>query len=189
MFNSFVSLFLFVIKDRISALWAVTIIIIELLHVPRKRCHQTDVTKQLSPFHMLISHSCDIILVPTDTHTRTHAHTHTHTHTLPWLVTGILQWILGNRSIQWMSFLTRQTLEKSVDYEDARTTLKEAKLLAPAYFIVGGNKTGQVSGDTVSTWVVTLHLILCRRVLSCLANTLSRINGQIWCAFLLGYYR
>ncbi|KAK2182128.1 hypothetical protein NP493_365g00072 [Ridgeia piscesae] len=56
---------------------------------------------------------------------------------------GILQWILGNRSIQWMSFLTRQTLEKSVDYEDARTTLKEAKLLAPAYFIVGGNKTGQ----------------------------------------------
>ena len=83
------------------------------------------------PFPVVISHTRDITLVPT--------------HTLPWLVTGILQWILGNRSIHWMSFLTRETLEKAVSYEDVRTTLKETKLLAPAYFIVGGNKTGQVS--------------------------------------------
>ena len=38
--NSFVRLFLFVIKNIISALWAVKIII-KLLHVAGKKCHHS----------------------------------------------------------------------------------------------------------------------------------------------------
>ena len=45
-----------------------------------------------------------------------------------------------------MSFLTRSVLETATGYEEAKTMLKDTKLLAPAYFILGGNKTGQVRG-------------------------------------------
>ncbi|KAM4604385.1 acid ceramidase [Polymixia lowei] len=56
---------------------------------------------------------------------------------------GILEWILGKRDGMWMSFLTRSVLENSTSYEDAKNRLALTKLLAPAYFILGGNKTGQ----------------------------------------------
>lgn len=59
--------------------------------------------------------------------------------------TGILQWILGDRSGSWMSFLTRHTLEEASSYSEAKKWLSNTKMLAPAYFIIGGNKTGQVS--------------------------------------------
>ncbi|KAM6972189.1 acid ceramidase [Aplochiton taeniatus] len=56
---------------------------------------------------------------------------------------GILEWILGKRDGMWMSFLTRSVLENSTSYEEAKTSLVQTKLLAPAYFILGGNQTGQ----------------------------------------------
>uniref|UniRef100_UPI003AAD6DAD acid ceramidase n=1 Tax=Centroberyx gerrardi TaxID=166262 RepID=UPI003AAD6DAD len=56
---------------------------------------------------------------------------------------GILEWILGKRDGLWMSFLTRSVLENATSYEDAKTRLAQTKLLAPAYFILGGNQTGQ----------------------------------------------
>uniref|UniRef100_A0A8C7YYI2 Acid ceramidase n=1 Tax=Oryzias sinensis TaxID=183150 RepID=A0A8C7YYI2_9TELE len=56
---------------------------------------------------------------------------------------GILEWILGQRDGMWMSFLTRTVLEKANSYEEAKKLLAETKLLAPAYFILGGNQTGQ----------------------------------------------
>uniref|UniRef100_A0A8C6T3T3 Acid ceramidase n=1 Tax=Neogobius melanostomus TaxID=47308 RepID=A0A8C6T3T3_9GOBI len=43
----------------------------------------------------------------------------------------------------WMSFLTRSVLENATSYENARYLLAQTKLLAPAYFILGGNQTGQ----------------------------------------------
>uniref|UniRef100_A0A8D0HEI0 Acid ceramidase n=1 Tax=Sphenodon punctatus TaxID=8508 RepID=A0A8D0HEI0_SPHPU len=56
---------------------------------------------------------------------------------------GIFQWILGKRDGMWMGFLTRAVLENSTSYEDAKDQLTKTKLLAPAYFILGGNRTGQ----------------------------------------------
>ncbi|XP_061626519.1 acid ceramidase isoform X1 [Phyllopteryx taeniolatus] len=56
---------------------------------------------------------------------------------------GILEWILGKRDGIWMSFLTRSVLENATSYEDAKFGLAQTKLLAPAYFILGGNRTGQ----------------------------------------------
>uniref|UniRef100_A0A8C2JRV4 Acid ceramidase n=1 Tax=Cyprinus carpio TaxID=7962 RepID=A0A8C2JRV4_CYPCA len=56
---------------------------------------------------------------------------------------GILEWILGWRDGMWMGFLTRKVLENATSYEDAKDQLSLTKLLAPAYFILGGNRTGQ----------------------------------------------
>uniref|UniRef100_A0A8K9UVV7 Acid ceramidase n=1 Tax=Oncorhynchus mykiss TaxID=8022 RepID=A0A8K9UVV7_ONCMY len=56
---------------------------------------------------------------------------------------GIVEWILGHRDGMWMSFLTRSVLENATSYEEAKNLLAQTKLLAPAYFILGGNQTGQ----------------------------------------------
>ncbi|KAK3507373.1 hypothetical protein QTP70_014894 [Hemibagrus guttatus] len=45
----------------------------------------------------------------------------------------------------WMSFLTRSVLENATSYAEAKTLLSDTKLLAPAYFILGGNRSGEAS--------------------------------------------
>ncbi|XP_060772727.1 acid ceramidase [Neoarius graeffei] len=56
---------------------------------------------------------------------------------------GILEWIVGKRDGMWMSFLTRFVLENATSYEEAKNLLSDTKLLAPAYFILGGNQSGE----------------------------------------------
>ncbi|KAM9314521.1 acid ceramidase [Pholidichthys leucotaenia] len=56
---------------------------------------------------------------------------------------GILEWLIGKRDQMWMSFLTRSVLENATSYDEAKHELAQTKLLAPAYFILGGNQTGQ----------------------------------------------
>ncbi|XP_053110490.1 acid ceramidase isoform X2 [Hemicordylus capensis] len=56
---------------------------------------------------------------------------------------GIFEWLLGQRDGWWMGFLTRSVLENSTSYEDAKDKLASSKLLAPAYFILAGNKSGE----------------------------------------------
>ncbi|MCI4395096.1 hypothetical protein PGIGA_G00176490 [Pangasianodon gigas] len=56
---------------------------------------------------------------------------------------GILEWILGKRDGMWMSFLTRSVLENATSYAEAKKLLSDTKLLAPAYFILGGNRSGE----------------------------------------------
>ncbi|XP_062864953.1 acid ceramidase [Trichomycterus rosablanca] len=56
---------------------------------------------------------------------------------------GILEWILGKRDGMWMSFLTRSVLENATSYTEAKKLLSDTKLLAPAYFILGGNQSGE----------------------------------------------
>lgn len=56
---------------------------------------------------------------------------------------GIIKWILGDRSASWMSFLTRATMENATSYKQARQRLSDSKMLAPAYFILGGNQSGE----------------------------------------------
>ncbi|XP_063165845.1 acid ceramidase [Candoia aspera] len=56
---------------------------------------------------------------------------------------GIFEWLLGKRDGWWMGFLTRTVLENSTSYEDAKDKLANTKLLAPVYFIIGGNKTDE----------------------------------------------
>ncbi|KAM3832120.1 acid ceramidase isoform 3-T3 [Vipera latastei] len=56
---------------------------------------------------------------------------------------GIFEWLIGKRDGWWMSFLTRAVLENSTSYKDAKDKLVNTKLLAPAYFIVGGNKSDE----------------------------------------------
>uniref|UniRef100_A0AAY4AAL9 Acid ceramidase n=1 Tax=Denticeps clupeoides TaxID=299321 RepID=A0AAY4AAL9_9TELE len=56
---------------------------------------------------------------------------------------GILEWLLHHRDAMWMGFLTRSVLENATSYEEAKNSLSQTKLLAPAYYILGGNQTGQ----------------------------------------------
>ncbi|XP_018410318.1 PREDICTED: acid ceramidase [Nanorana parkeri] len=56
---------------------------------------------------------------------------------------GILEWILGKRHGVWMGFLTRSVLENATSYDEAKDLLSKTEMLAPAYFILGGNKPGQ----------------------------------------------
>jgi len=56
---------------------------------------------------------------------------------------GIMEWILGSRNIQWMGFLTRNTLEYAQNYTDAKQRLTYTPMLAPAYYILGGTKHGE----------------------------------------------
>ncbi|KAM9330414.1 acid ceramidase [Gastrophryne carolinensis] len=56
---------------------------------------------------------------------------------------GLLEWMIGIRKGSWMSFLTRTVLENATSYEEAKELLSKTELLAPAYFILGGNKSGE----------------------------------------------
>uniref|UniRef100_A0A8C9UU02 Acid ceramidase n=1 Tax=Spermophilus dauricus TaxID=99837 RepID=A0A8C9UU02_SPEDA len=56
---------------------------------------------------------------------------------------GILEWILGKKDAMWIGFITRSVLENSTSYEEAKNILTKTKLLAPAYFILGGNQSGE----------------------------------------------
>ncbi|KAL5005343.1 hypothetical protein ScPMuIL_018799 [Solemya velum] len=73
---------------------------------------------------------------------------------------GVLEWIMGDHSATWMGFLTRQTMENALSYNEARNMLVNTKMLAPAYFILGGNKTGEACVitrnrlDTRDTWEI-----------------------------------
>ncbi|XP_068607177.1 acid ceramidase [Brachionichthys hirsutus] len=79
---------------------------------------------------------------------------------------GILEWILGSRDGMWMSFLTRSVLENANSYQEAKARLSLTKLLAPAYFILGGNQTGQgaiiTRSRTLSLDILELDLKLGR---------------------------
>ncbi|TEA25730.1 hypothetical protein DBR06_SOUSAS1210006, partial [Sousa chinensis] len=44
---------------------------------------------------------------------------------------GVIEWILGKKDAKW------------IGYEEAKTILTKTKVLAPAYFILGGNKSGE----------------------------------------------
>lgn len=56
---------------------------------------------------------------------------------------GIFEWVLGNHNASWMGFLTRQVMETASSYAEAKSMLANTALLAPAYYILGSNDTGQ----------------------------------------------
>lgn len=43
-----------------------------------------------------------------------------------------------------MGFLTRDVMENATSYAQAKAKLENTVMLAPAYFILGGNKSGEV---------------------------------------------
>ena len=72
------------------------------------------------------------------------SHPHTHDRFLYYCI-GIAKWIAeGKEAGSWMGFLTRATMETAQSYDQAQNMLSKTKLLAPAYFILGGNSSGQV---------------------------------------------
>ncbi|XP_010620077.1 acid ceramidase [Fukomys damarensis] len=56
---------------------------------------------------------------------------------------GLIEWILGKKDASWIGFITRSVLENATSYEEAKNILAKTKLLAPAYFILGGNQSGE----------------------------------------------
>ena len=58
---------------------------------------------------------------------------------------GIIRWLMGDRSAKWAGFLMRDILDETSTYQQALTILTTSKLLAPVYFILSGNSSGQVS--------------------------------------------
>lgn len=57
---------------------------------------------------------------------------------------GIIRWLLGDRKASWAGFLMREVLDEAPGYPEALTKLTTTKLLAPVYFILGGNTSEQV---------------------------------------------
>lgn len=49
------------------------------------------------------------------------------------------------KNVSWVNFLTRNVLEHALSYNEAKDKLTQTEILAPAYFILGGNKSGEVS--------------------------------------------
>ena len=47
------------------------------------------------------------------------------------------------RNAKWMGFLTRDVMEGANSYSEAKDILMKQELLAPAYYILGGNSTGE----------------------------------------------
>ncbi|XP_072040856.1 acid ceramidase-like [Amphiura filiformis] len=56
---------------------------------------------------------------------------------------GLLQWILGDHTGHWVGFAIRDVLLDAQSYDAAKDYIVKSKLLAPAYFILGGSKSGQ----------------------------------------------
>jgi acid ceramidase len=56
---------------------------------------------------------------------------------------GILKWILGDTSSSWMTLLVREVMETVDSYDEAIQRLSSTPLMAPVYYIVGGNSSGQ----------------------------------------------
>jgi len=58
---------------------------------------------------------------------------------------GIIKWLRGDTSASWMTLLVREVMENVDSYDEAIRKLSETKLMAPVYYIVGGNSSGQGS--------------------------------------------
>jgi len=58
---------------------------------------------------------------------------------------GLLKWLMGDNSMSWMTLLVREVMETVDSYDQAVQKLSSTKLLAPVYYIVGGNSSGQGS--------------------------------------------
>lgn len=56
---------------------------------------------------------------------------------------GIIRWLMGDRTANWSGFLMRDVLDKAPGYPEALSILTTSKLLAPVYFILGGNVSEQ----------------------------------------------
>lgn len=71
---------------------------------------------------------------------------------------GILKWILGTRTGNWMGFLTRQVFETVDTFAQAKATLSSKLLIGPIYFILGGSESGEGAvitravDRTLDTW-------------------------------------
>ncbi|XP_059154113.1 acid ceramidase-like [Physella acuta] len=75
-------------------------------------------------------------------------------------IVGILKWILGYRNETWLGFLTRRVMENATSYGQAKVMLEDTVMLASAYFILGGNQSGEgcvitrASNKNLDTWTM-----------------------------------
>lgn len=71
---------------------------------------------------------------------------------------GIVEWVLGISKGKWMGFLTRDVMLNATSYSEAKSQLSNTEMLAPAYFILGGTKSGEACiitrsrEATLDTW-------------------------------------
>jgi len=56
---------------------------------------------------------------------------------------GLLKWLMGDKSMSWMTLLVREVMENADSYDEAVEKLSNTPLMAPVYYIVGGNSSGQ----------------------------------------------
>jgi len=58
---------------------------------------------------------------------------------------GMFEWLLGISKGRWMGFLTRDVMLNATSFTEAKNMLSNTELLAPAYFILGGTKSGEAT--------------------------------------------
>jgi len=67
-----------------------------------------------------------------------------------------MEWLLGNRDIKWLGFLTREVMENATSYKKAQKILLKAPLMAPAYYILGGVRDNQ--GSVITRGIKKMEL-------------------------------
>ena len=77
---------------------------------------------------------------------------------------GLIEWLLGApKGVMWVNFLTRDVLENAMSFTEALYRLSTTKIIAPAYFILGGNSSTEV-WRTINTlrmiWLFTMIFVL-----------------------------
>ncbi|XP_043224540.1 acid ceramidase-like [Amphibalanus amphitrite] len=55
----------------------------------------------------------------------------------------MLEWAFGGANVQWNTVITRQVLENGTDYTAVQKQLAKTPLMAPVYFILGGNGSSE----------------------------------------------
>ncbi|CAB4037165.1 Hypothetical predicted protein, partial [Paramuricea clavata] len=56
---------------------------------------------------------------------------------------GLIEWLVGERDAHWVTFLARDLLDTATSFDMASNALSKTKILAPCYYILGGNSSGQ----------------------------------------------
>merc|ERR1711892_305543 len=62
---------------------------------------------------------------------------------------GIIEWIMGKHTAQWLGFYSRDIFDKCDDYACAKKSMSDSEMVSPVYFIVADGK-GQKNGAIIT---------------------------------------
>jgi len=62
---------------------------------------------------------------------------------------GIVEWVLGKHTANWLGFFSRDIFEKCNSYECAKKQMMSAEMVSPVYFILADGASQVIIKDKV----------------------------------------